>query len=86
MDTFIVGIESNDIQPFTSFSITTEPEEQTLATAGRPTGWFHLMPDDTEAQFSPDEINTITEQSDSPKQSIHVLWTAPSSHSCLVFK
>lgn len=82
-----VGIESNDIHPFTSFSLTTEPEEETLLTAGKPTGWFHLMPDETEAQFSPDQINTLVEQNESPKQSVHALWTAPASNqACLMFR
>lgn len=44
------------------------------------------MSDDTEVQFSLDEFNTIVEQDKSPKHSIHVLWTAPSAESCLVFK
>ncbi|XP_065220846.1 spondin-1 [Planococcus citri] len=84
--TYIVGIESNDIHPFNSFSLTSEQAEPAQSLAGQPPGWFHLMPDDSEIQFSPDEMNTIVEVGDSPKQSIHTLWTAPATKNCLVFK
>lgn len=84
--TYIVGIETNDIYPFSSFSLSSEHAEESAQGTLPPAGWFHLMPGDAEIQFSADEINTIVERNGSPKQSVHTLWTAPATRKCLIFK
>lgn len=83
--TYIVGIESNDVHTFKSFYLTAEFHENDMLSSKQP-GWFSLMSEDNEVQFSPDAINTIIERSNSPKQSVHALWTAPFDRDCLWFK
>ena len=81
-----MGIESNNVNTFTTFDLTTEADGENGGSGQ--TGWFSLMFDDKETQFSSDAINTIEHQNSSTKQSIHVLWTAPSSQksNCVLFK
>lgn len=81
-----VGIESNNVNTFSTFGLTAEAVGENGGFGQ--TGWFSLMFDDRETQFSSDEINTIEQKSTSPKQSIHVLWTAPisSKQNCVLFK
>ncbi|KAK7582754.1 hypothetical protein V9T40_014199 [Parthenolecanium corni] len=82
---YIVGIESNNVNTFSTFGLTAEAVGENGGFGQ--TGWFSLMFDDRETQFSSDEINTIEQKSTSPKQSIHVLWTAPisSKQNCVLF-
>lgn len=85
MNNFVVSIESADLQTFTSFSITAEPED------GSP-GNFQLISDASGAgaQFKPNDsnFNTITERDNSPKQRVIFFWTAPSApgQNCVIFK
>lgn len=79
-----MGIDSNNVNTFSTFDLTAEAVEENGGFGQ--TGWFSLMFDDEETQFSSDKINTIEQKNTAPKQSIHVLWTAPSKQNCVTFK
>lgn len=81
----LVGIESNNVHTFTSFRFAAQSSNDSTSSLAQ-TGWFSLMSNDADAQFSPDEINTIIEKNDSDKRSVYVLWTAPTGHSCVIIK